>query len=332
MTDCTPLFRQCVDIVSRDLLLDVVKTVAEKKPYYVADTFMKECNEVYHNLVKLSTFIAEVRPLYLQTNDGLSSFKKDAKNALSLADKNKLDEEFKLKVQKVFEKLKYLQEYEQKRNTLVDSKTKRRGLLSVFSADDSDPVSVYYSTLFAHRTQILRFLGNTTLTVNSLFERMQRKRYDREKQLNLLHFQNLDDEEDDAFPIPNEFNSDFQVALEEDAQSQAASQLSQQQIQELLKENEQFLAMKTNQFKQVEKLHHSMVDIVKLQTELTTHLETQAEQIQNLLDNQDQIAIDLRLGNRSLSSATNRNKRGSNLIITTCLVLGCLLLFVDFIS
>lgn len=332
MSDLTPLFRQCVDIVSKELGASALNKPHKPPAYLVSDTFAKECDLMYGNLVQMAKFVGEVRPLYLQVNDEFSRFDKGVSRGLSVEDKNKIDEDFKVKVQQLYEKLKFLQSYERKRNQLVESKRKGKGFISGIFGPEESPQEVYNLTLASHRTQILRFLSDTTKAVNTSFERMQQKRHSREKQLNLLHFQNLNDEELEAVDA---YRQDYQFDVVQDEEQSAVNleqELTQQQIQELKLENKELLTMKTNQFKQVEKLHNSMVDIVKLQTELTMHLETQAEQIYNLLDNQDQVEVDLRMGNRNLSKATNRNKRGSNMIITTCFVLGFLILFVDYIS
>lgn len=330
MTDLTPLFLQCHDIITKEL--GPAKAPPQKPlPYAVSDTFDKECLELYVVLTKLHEFLSEIRPLYLQVNDEYLDGR--SQRELSVEAKMQLDEEFSLKIQQLYEKLKYLQDYERKRSQLVEKKHKSKGLiLSLFGTDELDPETVFHATRATHRTQMLRFLSDTTRNVNTIFEQMQRKRYNRERQLNLLHFQNLDDEDDaaaDRFAAYDEYQ--FEVE-NDDVPEEAAAALSQEQIQELSAENAELLTMKTNQFKQVEKLHNSMVDIVKLQTELTMHLDTQAEQINSLLDNQEQVEVDLRMGNRNLSKATDRNKRGSNLIVSTCIMLGLLILLVDYIS
>lgn len=337
MSDLTPLFSQCVSIVSKELPHEVKRdSNVLPRPFLASDSFSLECSEVYANLVKLATFISEVRPLYLQINDEFSRLNHGQSRELSAADKQGLDQEFLLKVQAVYEKLKHLQEYERKRVQICEAQGGKQGfILAVFSVPEDDPLVLYNQTLATHRMHILRFLSESTLGVNSAFEQMQKQRQTRERLLNLLHIQNLDDTDDMDLPM-DDFNgsAQYQFDVSDDGNNGGYNntQLTQEQIQELLLENQELLNLKTNQFKLVEKLHHSMVDIVKLQTELTMHLETQAEQIDTLLDNQDQIDIDLRMGNRNLAKATDRNKRGSNLIVTTCVVLGFLLLFVDYIS
>lgn len=330
MSDLLPLFRQCVDIVSKELGTTSAPNV-RPPAYLVKDTFDKECDSLYDNLVQMAEFVRKIRPTYLQMNDEFSRFDKRPGNGLNVEDKNKIDEDFKLKVQQVYEKLKFLQSYEKKRTQVVEPKQKGKGFISGLFASDEDPEQAYDITLSSHRTQILRFLSDTAKTVHTAFEKMQLSRHNREKQLNILHFQNLNDDELDAVDAYRQ-DYQFEVVEEELQNGVDHEELSQQQIQELKMENNELLTMKTNQFKQVEKLHNSMVDIIKLQTELTLHLETQAEQIDNLLENQDQIDLDLRMGNRNLSKATHRNKRGSNLIVTTCFILGFLILLVDYVS
>ncbi|KAF3984976.1 hypothetical protein FT663_05477 [Candidozyma haemuli var. vulneris] len=335
MSDLTPLFNQCVDIVSKELSSSIEHAPLKKKtpPYYVEDTFIKECLQLYVNLVNLGSFISKIRPFYLQVNDEFTRIEKSSSSHLGLEEKNKIDEEFKIKIQQTFEKMKFLQSYQRKQTELAESKKSKQGFMSsFFGTSDMDPETLYDITVASHRTQVLRFLNETATNVNRNFESMQRKRYDREKQLSLLHFQNIDDEDLNESADPFKSTYQFDVVADEDEKvERELSQLSQEQIQELKEENKELLTRKTNQFKQVEKLHHSIVDIVKLSSELSTHLETQAEQIDNLLDNQDQVDIDLRLGNKTLTKATSRNKRGSNLIVTTCIVLGVIILVLDYI-
>lgn len=306
MSDLTPLFKQCVAIVQRELKLPEKESEPQPK-YIVTDTFGKECGQLYLLLASISQLVAEIRPLYLRVSDEFQSNQK-----MTQEEKGKLDEEFRLKIQQVYEKLKVLQTYESKRSELQGKR--RKGLFQGIFGDE-DPQEVYFATLSSHRNQVLRFLNETASSVNKSFEKMQRKRHDRERQIDLLHFQNVDEEIDTPF--------DFNFVVEE---------VPQQQVQELAKENEELLALKKNQYKQVERLHSLMRDIMSIQLELTMHLETQAEQIGNLLSNQDSVAVDLQQGNRSLSKATARNKRGSNIIVTLCVVLGCILLVVDYIA
>lgn len=347
MTDLTPTFKKYVDIVQHEIGHSIEKDQNQNKTrqlqhqkrvherFTINDTFIKETKELYSHLVVLSEFLVSIKSTYLSTNDDYSNHLR-SNRSLTLNDKNKVDEEFKFKIHELYEKLKLLQTYEKKRQEAVESNKSKSLFNGIFGGADFDDDELFLTTIGIHRTLILKLLNEVANSVNKKFESMQRKRYEREKQLNLLNFQNLEDDLDLNYSndVPPSFENSYnEIELQEqDSSFSGLQELSQQQIQELDSENQEFLALKTNQLKQVEKLHNSMIDIVSLQAELTYQLETQSDQITNLLDNQSQVEVDLKMGNQNLNKATTRNKKGANLIILTCFILGFLLLFVDYIS
>lgn len=337
MTDLTPIFHKCVNIVSCEYPVQLPKdsrSNRDNSPYEVVDLFTKDCQEVYNNLIRLSAFVAQIKPLYLQNNDDYSRYERETRR-LTAVEKNGIDEEFRLKVHEINEKIKMFRSYEAKRNELFESLNRKSGfMLSIFVTDLEDESIIYNKTLTMHRAQVLLFLNNTIYKCNAAFEKMQRQRYERERQLNVLDFQNLDDSDD--LDMPNNFKSDYKMEVIDQEQPvdvyRATDTIPQELLQELTQENQELLLSKQNQLKEVEKLRTSMVDIVNLQAELTLHLESQGEQIGNLIEDQERVELDLKEGNRTLTKATYRNKRGTNVIVTTCIVLGLLLLFVDYIS
>lgn len=358
MSDLTPLFRQCVSIVE-----SATKEVTNEKDQHqksankpnlpsskvneqfkINDTFLKECLEFRVLLSKLDQFVTEVRTHYLEVQDTTSR-----PDSLSIEDKSKIDEDFQAEIQQLFKKLKLLQNYEKERQNRANATIKTRSsgagwMGSIFGSgnDEEDDWVLFQATTSTHRTQVLKSLNNLTNNVNKKFEKMQIKRYQRERQLNLLNFQNLGEHEydlDDYNVLSEEpyvINANSVPPEELESMDRAGSPsgllLSQEQVQSLDAENQEFLTLKTNQFQQVEKLRGSMMDIVKLQAELTFQLESQSEQIENLLDNQGQIELDVKMGNKSLKKATSRNKTGSRIIITTSIVVALLILFLDYIT
>lgn len=90
--------------------------------------------------------------------------------------------------------------------------------------------------------------------------------------------------------------------------------------------------MKTNQLKQVEKVQQSIVDIINIQNELSFKLQSQGDQIGNLMDTHAQVETEVKMGNKTLNQATKKNKRGANMLVTLCIVLGLLMLLIDYIS
>ena len=305
MTDLTPLFRQCVDIVQQEYK---TQPTTAKQPYYLNDTFIKETTAFFHVLTNLNQFINETKSSYLAIND-------DTKLAGSIDDKNKIDEEFNYKVQQMYKRLNHLETYETKRQSLLP---KTSGWFSFL--DESNDQDIYFETLANHRMQILRFLMETLNHVNKRFENIQQKRLARERQLNLLTFQNFEDGEEleDVFPTLD--------------QIQQVPELSQQQIQQLETENQEFLNMKTSQLKQVEKVQQSILDIVNIQNELAFKLQDQGQQIESLMDSHADVQTEVQMGNRTLSQATKKNKRGANMLVMLCIVLGVLLVLVDYVS
>lgn len=354
MSDLTPLFRQCVNIVEaatkdsekRDDGHSTAKRLPTSKVaehFKINDTFLKECVEFRLLLSKLDQFVSEVQTHYLEVQDTVSR-----SDSLSIEDKNKIDEDFQAEIQQLFKKLKVLQHYERERqnraNSAIKARTSGSGWMgTIFGSgnDEEDDWVLFQATTSTHRTQILKSLNELTNNVGKKFEKLQVRRHKRERQLNLLNFQNLGEHEYDLndFDVPSDEpyvinNSSIPPDEVEgiDQGSSSGYQLTQEQVQSLDAENQEFLALKTSQFQQVEKLRGSMMDIVKLQAELTFQLESQSEQIENLLDNQGQIELDVRMGNKSLTKATSRNKTGSRIIITTSIVLALLILFLDYIS
>lgn len=318
MTDLTPLFNQCVDIIQAELKPPTPQP--HQSNLQVHDTFNKESRQLYQQALELNSFLQQIKQLYLAIN-----YDDPSSNGLSIDDKNKLDEDFQIKLQTLYEKLKILQNYENKRESISPLANKKKNWVqSLFGDDDEE---TYYMSLGHHRNQILRFLSDTLNNCSKNFQKLANQRHQREKQLNLLNFQNLEEDIDLDKPQP-QFSDIETFEIDDKPQPQ----LDQQQIQEFEAENQTFLTRKTNQLKQVEKLHNSMVDIINIQTEITYQIENQSNQIMNLIDNQDQINLDLTAGNKKLTSATGKNKRSANIIVVTSIVLGLLILFMDYIS
>lgn len=339
MTDLTPLFRQCVHIVGSKFGESIEAKKNEHKKLkrsrsnnVIEDSFIKECKEYYVHLHNLHQVIKEIKSTYLSVADDLGLGINQT--SLSLTEKNRIDDECKYMIQSLYRKLKILREYEQQRQETVLRQANWIG--SIFSSSEEEKKELFISTTNTHRAQILKYLGNLTNDLSKSFQRMQNQRLERERQLNQLNFQNLEAESNfDAIDDYAQKTEDgtfdaWDTALEEEEQTKQT--LTQEQITSLEKENQEFLSLKANQLKLVEKLHNSMLDIINLQTELTHHLDTQFEQIDNMIENQTEIELNVTLGNRKLDSATNRNKKGSNMIVSTCIIVGLLILFLDYIS
>lgn len=313
--DLTPLFDQCTKIVLSELKSKVKPPKKTRNAEFIVDdTFIKECGELDAVINNLEQFIARVKPTYQDIDN------------FSVDEKTQVDQDFSIQMQKMYQKLKLLQEYENKREQVT--KAPRKGVIATLLGDVLEK-ELWQTQVATHRTQILKYLNIRLNAVGKLFDAIQRKRMQRERQLNLLNFQNIDD--DGGLDLNNQ---DYAALLQEEElrQQLAAPQFTDVQVQQLEEENKELLALKLKQLKLVEQLHTLMVDIVNLQAELTFQLETQADQIDNLMDAQLQMEIDVSLGNKEMRLATKKNKRAANILVTLIYCIGILIVVVDFIK
>ncbi|CAI5760230.1 unnamed protein product [Candida verbasci] len=311
MADQTPLFKQCINIIQSEIKTAQIKPI-EQPNYIIKDTFLKECFELYQILTNLNQFINEIKLNYLALNDD---------KGLSTIEKDNIDEELQVKIQQTYKKLTYLENYESKRNELIN---KHSNWTSIFGGKSDQ--SIYFETLSSHRNAMLKFLMECVNYVNSKFTNIQNKRHVRERQINSLNFQNIDEEEEEM--------DDVQITNLEslEVERSGESYFSQEQLQELETENKEFLHMKTNQLKQVEKVQQSIMDIINIQNELSFKLQSQGDQISNLIDVHSQVEMEVKSGNKQLNQATKKNKRSANLLVMLCFILGILLVIIDYIK
>ncbi|KAI3406585.2 UFE1 [Candida oxycetoniae] len=336
MPDLTPQFQKCVDIVESEVKFrpKSLKKEEEKPLYLIKDTFLKECLEFYQVLANLNQFTVKIKSDYLAITDSTSS----------LRTKDKIDEDFSFKVQQCFKKLSMLEEYETKRQNMVEQHLPKNRWFPFSNIDDEQ--HIYFTTLAKHRMQILRFLMENLNHVNKKFELMQRKRISREKQLNLLNFQNIDEDEDimmdeslnksDVFTNLDQIQQKVELDEKEEGEGEGVAAvndtMTQQQLQELEVENKELLNLKSSQLKQVDKIQQSIMDIINIQNELSFKLQEQGNQINNLMDSHSQVEMEVAAGNKNLNQATRKNKRGTNYLVSICIILGCLLVIIDFLK
>ncbi|KAI5959882.1 UFE1 [Candida pseudojiufengensis] len=338
MTDLTPLFNQCVDIIQSEpknkVYLQQLKTEKNHKldhepPYIVKDTFIKECIELYDTLSSLTQFIIEIQKEYLSISETQSNSQL----------KNKIDEDFNFKIQQCFKKISFLENYEKKRIELVTSNISKKKNWFFGSNEEQEQ---YFKTISEHRSTVIKFLSESLFNISKKFEKIQRKRQLREKQLNSLNFQNLEDDdefiiEDNQFIKLDEINQKFEIENDNEneypqQQQQQQQQLNSEQIQQLESENQEFLNYKTSQLKKVDNIQQSILDIINIQNELSFKIQEQGETIDNLLDTHSQVEYEVKQGNKTLNQATKKNKRGSNYIVLLCISLGCLIVIFDFLK
>lgn len=318
MTDLTPIFNQCVNIVQSEIKPQKHPQLKEQPLYLIKDSFNKECIEFYQILSNLSHFIAEIKSEYLAVSD----------NASNSVSKDKIDEQFNTRVQQCFKKIGALETYETKRKQMIKATLQKRW----FFQDDNEQ-DLYFETEASHRHQVLRFLMESLVNLSKTYEKMQRKRIQREKQLNSLYFQNINDDLEKDLDNSNMFTSLDRIQQDIEKEEETPQfEMSMEQIQELESENKELLNLKTAQLNQVDNIQQSILNIVNIQNELSFKLQEQGDQINNLMDTHSQVELEVKEGNRTLNKATRKNKRGANYLVAICILLGCLLVIVDFLK
>ncbi|CCG25048.1 Ufe1 protein [Candida orthopsilosis Co 90-125] len=318
MTDLTPVFNQCVNIVQSEIKPQKHPQSKEQPLYLIKDSFNKECIEFYQILSNLSHFITEIKAEYLAVSD----------NASNSVSKDKIDEQFNTRVQQCFKKIGALETYETKRKQMIKATLQKRWFFQ-----DGNEQDLYFETEASHRHQVLRFLMESLVNLSKTYEKMQRKRIQREKQLNSLNFQNINDDLEKDLDNSKMFTSLDRIQQDIEKEEETPQfEMSQEQIQELESENKELLNLKTAQLNQVDNIQQSILDIVNIQNELSFKLQEQGDQIDNLMDTHSQVELEVKEGNRTLNKATRRNKRGTNYLVTICILLGCLLVIVDFLK
>lgn len=360
--DRTPFFQQCLDIVQD--IQHKEKLVVNKKSV-INDTFIKECTDLYIILIELNQFITNIRLSYLDNDTSLDKSLIDEdinKKVHQLYSKLKFLDSYESKRQKVKQKnwiTKFLES-----DDLTDSINLHRTNILRFLQTTLNNFSKSFESM--HRKRLKRDLtfakldfrnldtdyeiemGNLQeLNENDLNDSAlnrgvnKRRDFDQDGDLNKGRTFNEDGDfgQDREFNEKGGFNGAFNEngdfhdsASSGDFNSPPSPVLSQVQIQEYEEENKQLLNMKSKQLHQVEKLKDSMLDIMNLQADLSFQLETQGDQIDNLLNNQSQVEVDVKLGNKSLNKATRRNKKGADMLVFLCVLFGFLLLIVDWIS
>lgn len=318
MTDLTPVFNQCVNIVQSEIKPQKHPQSKEQPLYLIKDSFNKECIEFYQILSNLSHFITEIKAEYLAVSD----------NASNSVSKDKIDEQFNTRVQQCFKKIGALETYETKRKQMIKATLQKRWFFQ-----DGNEQDLYFETEASHRHQVLRFLMESLVNLSKTYEKMQRKRIQREKQLNSLNFQNINDDLEKDLDNSKMFTSLDRIQQDIEKEEETPQfEMSQEQIQELESENKELLNLKTAQLNQVDNIQQSILDIVNIQNELSFKLQEQGDQINNLMDTHSQVELEVKEGNRTLNKATRKNKRGTNYLVTICILLGCLLVIVDFLK
>ena len=258
-----------------------------------------------------------------------------AEGELSEREKDDFDTEVRLIIQQYFDKLRFLGDYENKRQQIINSRYTGNGsseIMSLFRLHDEE-LEQFHLINNKHREGILQSLNMLLSSVFSKISNMQQERLLRQRELESIDFN-----AQLYAPIHNMISSVSQSpAIETTEQeiaqyNEAVEKLSQQQLQILEAEHDNLLNIKTQELQNVEKLSRTMIEISSLQNEITSQLKSQTQNIFTLLDNHDDVELDVQQGNKQLKKAQKRSGKSARLIIYLSVLFGILILFLDLIN
>lgn len=252
---------------------------------------------------------------------------------VSLTDKQRddIDYETRMIIQQTMLRVRSLEELELQR---LDRESKKGGAFSSFFVDmKQEKVS---KTIALHRAGILWYLNDSLKDVSMKHSLQQEIRLGRqmEKSKSMLHNVNESTSLASAHSMKTKKPANpYTTGIIDDSElPDVLRDLSPQQITELETENTALLdelELSLNKAKAAEK---SLYEISQIQSQLATHLSTQNEMIEDLLNDAFQVHDDITQANQQLESAKTRNKRASKIIIYVSLFFALLLLFYDTIS
>lgn len=359
MTDLTPKFRQYIAILdagskSSDSIAKNAQGTSNKlKEFELKDSFIKECYNLLNFIKELLKILASVEVEYSNENDlNMSEMEKDD-----------FDTEFRLQFQQYIQKFKNLEKYERERQKLIESQiiNSKSNILDKFTRnDDNRNVLVeFHTTNNKFRTGILQSLNLAISSVSSRFTTMQQNRLAIQKKFELFDLNaeirpstpmsqsveplklNIDDRQSPS-PSSEHIEEPLSITVshapvetvqqEVKQYEETISKLTQEQIQLLQIEHEELLNEKNAQLKTVEKINKTILDIVSIQSELSTHLQSQSQNINTMLDNQDSIEINIQKGNQQLKKAKKTASRTAKMTKYLAIIIGILILFLDYIS
>lgn len=203
-----------------------------------------------------------------------------------------------------------------------------------------------------YREGVLNSLSLTLKKASHELGEMQQIRLDRklEEKLNELHVLNNNDvlaasTNEVKLSILNDLNkntSSYNQQLQIDESTTGEDEnlqqyqetinlLAPQELQLLQEESSLLLENKLSELSKVKNLQKSTSEIANLQRELALHVESQAEQIKFLLDDQEGAQVDISKANKELNAAKRLGRNASTMVVYASVALGFSLLLFDWV-
>ncbi|ODV88225.1 hypothetical protein CANARDRAFT_26379 [[Candida] arabinofermentans NRRL YB-2248] len=346
MTDLTPFFNKCVSIYESELSMvggnsqpgKVTHASATQSKLTSNNSFILDSIKLNKSINDLGTLIYEIQTDYLLYN---------SKN-LSELEKDKIDSTFKLQLQIINKRLSQLTTYAQNLNEALTSQGSiediGKNLLTM--GDYGQYVAILNSSIIEIRSNIIKSLGLRITAISNHFVEINAKRQARKKELskstlNTNTYYSYTPAEtlgSSNMSLNDSQLSSNNVALEESKHGEVSEEyeqmntnLDQQQLQQLSKENENILLeIKNSHLESLNQIENSMVEISSVINEINLQLNLQNDSITILADSQDDILGNMDLGNRQLVKANEKAKNAGKNMSYMIIGLGIFLLLVDY--
>ena len=361
MGDLTPLFKKCVQIIDDEIARDpnfkrpVAKDLDsdQLERFRLKDTFVKECYDLLNFLMELRRVLTTIEPEYANDNN----------LNMTESEKDDFDTEFRLQYQQYIQKFKQLEKYETDREQLIETQLTSaehslKNLLLGSRSERTDTLRAFHTMNNRYRMGILQSLNLELGSVSSQFTAMQQERLESQRKFEffdpnsggvrtLTPIQTKFDESSSVNgngsgdelgdkieePLSITVQSPVETVQEEVKHyEETMSKLTQEQLQVLETEHEELLNQKNEQLQHVEKINKTILDIVSIQSELSTHLQAQSQNINTILDNQADIQVNIEKGNKQLKNAQQRASRTAQMTKFLAILFGILILLLDYIS
>lgn len=333
MTDLTGKFEAYLQIIKNDngaqFDRDPFKSkhATETERLRLDDSFIKECHDLLRALSELHKIVRSVKPAYMSETE------------MTEDEKDEVDTELRLQFQQYIQKFRLMEKYERERQRLISEEflSSKAHLKNIFHGVSSDKLQMFHRTNNEFRLGVLKSLSMWLNIFSGEFSSMQQERLDMQRKFETLDFnsglQPLVDTQD-VVSVSSVSQSPVIESTQEEVRhyEETVSKLTQEQLQLLATEHEEMLNKKSEQLKKAEKLNKTIMDIVGIQQEISAHLQEQSQNISSIMDNQEDVEVNIREGNKQLSKAKKSAGRAAKMTTYMAILMGFMILFLDYIS
>lgn len=285
------------------------------------DSFIKECYDLLKSLTQLRKILKYVKPGYMNEDE------------MSEEEKDDVDTELRLQFQQYIQKFRLMEKYEHERQRLITEEflSSKAYLKSLFQGINSEKLTLFHKANNEFRLGVLKSLSMWLNIFSGEFSSMQQERLDSQKKFEALDFNSG---LQDVVSVTSVSQTPVVESTQEEVRNyeETVSKLTQEQLQLLQTEHEEMLNKKNEQLKKAEQLNKTIIDIVGIQHEISTHLQEQSQNINSVLDNQEDVELNIREGNKQLTKAKKSAGKAAKMTTYMAIIMGFMILFLDYIS